>query len=425
VDRSFSRAVQNGMYSFHASAAAYNDFWNNTFYNESDTPVVTRRIIWQSFIQESVRQIADNANISLVLDKKLDVNMVAQEAFKVLGDCGKIRTADGHSCSECTHPYKSRADFLTEDDPAAIVGIDENRAVPALLGEDAAQAIVDAAQARHDAQNPDNEMDVDEEDGVVNMVVMDGIVMGHSFCAFGTCTNALVNNRGGAFCAHHEEVFGTQCRVQGCTQIKVTGTQACVHHKELWYQHLVRYGHQGLLGFRRLLRRTEEEHLPWLPTRQTNQHPHEEPTPDQQARRTFFTPNRFYCVETLCAPCGVVIAWTKFAKAESPTNILQFLQSVYPTEDSRPDYICIDKACLVLKHAINNGTWAMWSQTSRFIVDSYHYMNHRTSDYLCRKWCNPAPLNGSSPNLVHVEADRTGTLHYKRAFNTQVSILTF
>jgi hypothetical protein len=45
---------------------------------------------------------------------------------------------------------------------------------------------------------------------------------------------------------------------------------------------------------------------------------------------------------------GVVIAWTKFDKAESPTNILKFLEEVFPTEESRPAYICIDKACQVL-----------------------------------------------------------------------------
>jgi hypothetical protein len=117
----------------------------------------------------------------------------------------------------------------------------------------------------------------------------------------------------------------------------------------------------------------------------------------------------------------MVIAWTKFSKAESPTNILGFLESVFPTPESRPDYICIDKACLVLKHAIEGGTWPRWRETSHFIVDSYHYMNHRTTDYLCRKWCNPAPLNGSAPNLVIVERDRNGRPHYKWAFNTQVS----
>ena len=122
----------------------------------------------------------------------------------------------------------------------------------------------------------------------------------------------------------------------------------------------------------------------------------------------------------VCAPCGVVIAWTKFAKSESPTKILQFLGRVYPSEDSRPDYICIDKACLVLRTSISNGTWDIWKKTTQFIVDSYHYVNHQTTDYLCRKWCNTAPLNGSAPNLVIVENDQQGQPHYKRAFNTQV-----
>ena len=36
----------------------------------------------------------------------------------------------------------------------------------------------------------------------------------------------------------------------------------------------------------------------------------------------FFGPSQFYCVETICAPCGIVIAWTKFNRSESPTNIL-------------------------------------------------------------------------------------------------------
>ena len=67
----------------------------------------------------------------------------------------------------------------------------------------------------------------------------------------------------------------------------------------------------------------------------------------------YFGPSKFYCVETICASCGVVIAWTKFDKSESPTNILKFLESVYPTEESQPAYICIDKACQVLQTAVS------------------------------------------------------------------------
>ena len=153
---------------------------------------------------------------------------------------------------------------------------------------------------------------------------------------------------------------------------------------------------------------------------QTGEQPrHDEPEAEALQVKNYFTPGRFYCVETICAPCGVVIAWAKFSNAESPTNILNFLENVYSNEQARPDYICINKACKVLRTAIASGRWESWKKTSRFIVDTYHYQNHRTSDYLCRKWCNPAPLNGTAPNLVVVAQNRNGESYYKRAFNTQ------
>ncbi|KAH6917722.1 hypothetical protein BKA70DRAFT_1418466 [Coprinopsis sp. MPI-PUGE-AT-0042] len=107
---------------------------------------------------------------------------------------------------------------------------------------------------------------------------------------------------------------------------------------------------------------------------------------------------RYYCVETLCAPCGVVEAWSLFAKSESPTNIMKFLESVYPNPADRPSYLCIDKACILLKTVANH--FRSWISTTRFIVDSYHHRNHSKTDELCQKWCNPAPDDGSAPNLV-------------------------
>lgn len=95
------------------------------------------------------------------------------------------------------------------------------------------------------------------------------------------------------------------------------------------------------------------------------------------------------------------------------------MNNIYPDEESRPDYICIDKACALLRTAVRHGQWESWKETSRFIVDVYHYINHRTTDYLCRKYCNPAPLNGSAPNLVVVATDANGDQYYKRAFNTE------
>ena len=81
-------------------------------------------------------------------------------------------------------------------------------------------------------------------------------------------------------------------------------------------------------------------------------------------------------METICAPCGVVVAWTLFDKSESPTKILDWLEDVYPTANLQPNYICIDKVCMVLQTAISNGSWDIWKETSYFIADSYHYINH-------------------------------------------------
>lgn len=300
------------------------------------------------------------------------------------------------------------------------VGVDENQNVSPLVGPDAQSATQDAAQARLNAQNA---MDVDQISVAsqsnappVKLIVIDGIVMGPAHCAFENCKESLARLKGAVFCAYHERQCDNLCRMHNCNNQKLESTHTCAQHQNQWVRHINKYGRQSLLGIRQLIRCTEEESLDWLPpiNRQVQQHDAEPTTSNQ--RDNYFTAPHFYCVETICAPCGTVIAWTLFDKAESPTNILTWLDEVYPTPELRPDFICIDKACMILRTAISNRSWRRWKLTSRFIVDSYH---HRTTDYLCRKWCNPAPINGSSPNLVTVDYDKNGRPHYKCAFNTQ------
>jgi hypothetical protein len=56
VDRVFSGGVINGIYSFHASSAAYAEFWNDTFWSTQKTQSrkISRRQVWHSFEQESL-----------------------------------------------------------------------------------------------------------------------------------------------------------------------------------------------------------------------------------------------------------------------------------------------------------------------------------------------------------------------------------
>jgi len=268
VDRSFSGAVIGGTYSFHASSAAFAEFWNDSFWSTQETTSrkLSRWQIWHAFVQESVQKVAQSSKQTLEIQDGLPIDEVTKHAFVQLGEQGIIRSAGNHSCSECTHTYKRVADRITGDDPAALVGIDENRHVPALAGEGADLAVQDAAQARLNAQNA---MDVVEEpssvDGPpVNLVVMDGIVMGPAHCALEGCTEDLAKVRGGVFCVQHELEHGHLCHMHNCSSPKVPLTHTCTQHQNHWYHHVVRYGRQSLLGIRRLVRHTEEERLAWL-----------------------------------------------------------------------------------------------------------------------------------------------------------------
>ncbi|KAF8800018.1 hypothetical protein BYT27DRAFT_7236215 [Phlegmacium glaucopus] len=175
--------------------------------------------------------------------------------------------------------------------------------------------------------------------------------------------NELLNTHGSALCAHHDTMLGSHA--------VVNPTEACDEHQLIWKKHSEKHSQQHLSG------------------------DHCEAGPENPQRPHYFSPAQYYCVETMCAPCGVVIAWTKFDKSESPTNVLNFLGSVHPTQDSQPQYVCIDKACMLLWTANSNGSWDSWQQSTWSIVDSYHYTNHQASDILCQKWCNPTPTDGS------------------------------
>ena len=76
----------------------------------------------------------------------------------------------------------------------------------------------------------------------------------------------------------------------------------------------------------------------------------------------------------------------------------------------------------MLATAVTNGSWKVWKRTTQFIVDAYHYINHRVEDYLCQKYCNPSPGDGLAPNIVVMAYDKKGNPYIKWAFNTQVII---
>jgi hypothetical protein len=61
----------------------------------------------------------------------------------------------------------------------------------------------------------------------VKLVVMDGIVMGPTHCAYSDCTQDLTKLKGSVLCVHHELLYGNLCCIHDCNNLKVAPTQMC------------------------------------------------------------------------------------------------------------------------------------------------------------------------------------------------------
>ena len=70
---------------------------------------------------------------------------------------------------------------MANEDPAAVIGADENSAVPVLTGEYAdlsARKEREAVQVRENEINNANPNAMDDDDDDCTMIILDGIVMG-------------------------------------------------------------------------------------------------------------------------------------------------------------------------------------------------------------------------------------------------------
>jgi hypothetical protein len=157
VNRVFSVAVLNAMYDLHASASGWMKFFNDT-YGHKDFKL-SRRHIWNAFVQESIREISVTSGIDFSIRDIASMEDVTQSAFAILGQSGVIQSAENHSCAECSQPYRAQSDLvLNPNDHSAVLGVDN-------IGVEVTQT-----------QNLGSEMDVDVQN--VTMKVLDGIVVG-------------------------------------------------------------------------------------------------------------------------------------------------------------------------------------------------------------------------------------------------------
>jgi hypothetical protein len=209
-----------------------------------------------------------------------------------------------------------------------------------------------------------------------------------------------------------------------CTRpVRAAGAVTCDDAAHIaWHkQYEARFGRASFPGVRRVIRgRNETTAPPGEPVFQVQLQPLGD-TPGADVEHTFKA-GKTYCLQTIQWACGVPIAWGKCYQSESEPQVLAFMNDTWRNSpEYRPSFLAYDRACKLLRHIVTQNAQDAWISTTTFIVDAWHYINHQATDILCRTRCNPAPADGSQPDLVVSQTDGTGRVHQTRAFNTETA----
>ncbi|KAJ7671731.1 hypothetical protein B0H17DRAFT_1162093 [Mycena rosella] len=322
--------------------------------------------------------------------------LLAEAVRAAIGVNGGVRDAGmTHGCAGCTHLKRYRSDLIAE---GAILGHDQE--VAGLGNEGINAQNVDAPPAGSPR-------------GYVRLAVMDGKTIKHRKCALDECENPLVNYKNGRFCETHINLRDI-CGIVPCGMpVRDPGALTCATEAHIQWQR--QYEN------RRVIRRQQGgAHGVQGPTLQVSLEDLGD-TPGDQVVHTFKAKST-YCLQTVQLACGFPIGWGKCYRSESLPQVLAILNRIWANHpNSRPSFIAYDDACSLLRHIVTQNPNDSWLATTKLIVEAWHYIGHRATDILCRLWCNPAPANGSQPDLVLVEEDANGVVHQTRAFNTETA----
>ncbi|KAJ7836766.1 hypothetical protein B0H14DRAFT_3870690 [Mycena olivaceomarginata] len=329
-----------------------------------------------------------------------------------------------HGCVECTHIKRYRSDLINEgvvlgadlDDVAGIAASANDNNAPELAADDAVDQLgLPQQQAAPQAGTPR---------GYIRLEGMDGKTIQHCKCALHLCEGPLVNYKNGRFCQVHLDLVNL-CGIIPCGRpVHQPGALTCDNQLHIAWQQQYnnRFSRLSFPGVRRVIRRqqTAADNSGVIPALRVKLGPLGD-TPGDQVVHTFRAKST-YCLQTVQWAWGFPIGWGKCYRSESPPQVLAILDRIWLDHpESKPSFVAYNDACSLLRHIVTQDPHSAWLRTTKFVVDAWHYIRHRATDILCRLWCNPAPTNGSQPDLILVEEDANGTKHQTRAFNTETA----
>ncbi|KAJ7110994.1 hypothetical protein C8R44DRAFT_833366 [Mycena epipterygia] len=423
VHRKIAVAQEKALHRFHSGWSNFADWVNDC--TEDVKRKLTYRQSQRLFLEHFARRllIAHNKDSTFCCEAHPSAQLLAKEVRRVIGiNGGVLPISMSHGCIQCTHVKRYRSDLIQE---GAILG--GNAEVADMTEPEA----VGEGDTPVPANLPDNHPQLEapllgSPRGYVRLAVMDGKTIKHRKCALDECQEPLYNYKNGRFCETHLELRNT-CGIIPCgLPVHHPGALTCATQSHInWHKQFEnRFSRLSFPGVQRVIRRqqgaaadgsTHEARGPSLRVQLQALGD----TPGDQVVHTFKA-KTIYCLQTVQWACGIPIGWGKCYRSESAPQVLGILNKIwheYP--DSRPSFVAYDSACDLLRHIVTQNPTDIWLATTKFIVDAWHYIGHRAADLLCRTRCNPAPMDGSQPDLILIQEDENGQMHQTRAFNTE------
>ncbi|KAJ7087723.1 hypothetical protein C8R43DRAFT_939301 [Mycena crocata] len=421
MDRRIALAQENAILRFHSGWANFAEWLSDTI---GAGPRVTTRQSQRLYLEHFSRRLisAHSLEDTFSLPANPDAKALSKWVRDALGtDGGVVAGAMDHGCTGCTHVKQYTADLLAD---GAVFNGDGNGIVDGPDQVNVEQGVpADQLPPGLPTRPAQQERIPGTKRGYVRLAAMDGKTITYRICAVSVCEQPLVNYKDGRFCRDHLDMRDI-CGIVPCGRpVHSAGAVTCnlESHKDWHQKYLNRFSRLSFPGVQRVIRRQNEANTPPTGPSLQTELPELDGVTGESVAHTFRA-RTTYCLQTVQWSCGCPIGWGKCFRSESSPQVLKIINKIWESHpDSRPGFLAYDDACNLLRHIVTQDPNSPWVHSTKLIVDAWHYIGHRVSDILCRIWCNPAPSNGSQPDLISVSMDDNGRTHTTRAFNTETA----
>ncbi|KAJ6602853.1 hypothetical protein DFH09DRAFT_1470889 [Mycena vulgaris] len=262
----------------------------------------------------------------------------------------------------------------------------------------------------------------------VQPAISDGLAIGFHRCQASHCTEELDSNRD-HFCPQHADLHNI-CAIVGCDSPILPNKKTCAdpEHNEIERLHYERGKAAFTLRARLQKHRLahplnglddEEDVPPAMDTADdiesfrvrddgtvqinTENNPGSIGVTDEACAasksetgnrkyKALFGRSRTHNLQTICRPCGILVAQAPFYNAEAVSNVLLFVQKVFSVPRAhKPEHLIYDTNCDAKQQVLAHPEHWSWFLDVGMTVDVFHFLHkHDITHEFCQKHCNPA-----------------------------------